>query len=409
MSEQDGQPAPDGAREKASRPEADGPDRPEDGQGLVKCHACLRDVPPGEFCGVCGAHLATATRAGIQRRHAYAAHPGERVLKLSIVSTLLPHLPHRRTVPFRAGLLFVAATLALLGLLQATAPAIALAAVAVPVLYLVYLYEVEVYENEPVLVVGLTVLGGAVLGAVWAYLTGSTITEQGMLIAAFGVSLDRVLVAGVLLPVLAQVVMLAPAMLLFVLRLRRYDEALDGFTFGAASALGFTLAATFVNLFPELTGPLIKVGSVDNAIDILVRGLLVPLVNASTTGLICAAVWLLRGRSRGEMRHLLASLPSNAITAVLAQALLGVSAVALIHSSEHLVLYGLVTLILLLLVRFALHSMLLAEAVEVQIGPPSPCSNCHYVVPRMAFCPNCGIATRATPKTGIGRQARAVR
>jgi hypothetical protein len=47
--------------------------------------------------------------------------------------------------------------------------------------------------------------------------------------------------------------------------------------------------------------------------------------------------------------------------------------------------------------------MLLAEAAEVPVGPPLTCAHCHRVVPRMAFCPHCGIAVGATPKVG-GRQ-----
>jgi RsiW-degrading membrane proteinase PrsW (M82 family) len=382
----------------------------EHGLEPVECQACWRKVPPGAFCGVCGAHLSTAGRPGVNRRQAYAADPARHVYAPEIISTLLPHLPRRRSAPFRLALLVTLAMLALLGLLQVAAAALAVAALAVPVLYLVYLYEVEVYENEPFQVVGLTVLGGAILGGVWAFLVGSTITQQSLVTAAFGLSLDRVMVAGVLLPVAGQVLMLVPAILLFVIRGRRFDEALDGFTFGAASALGFTLATTLVELFPELSaGPLTTIGSLDNGIDIVVRGLMIPLINASTTGLICATLWLIRGRRRRELHHTLASLPSSAISAVLAQGLLGVSAVALHQPWEQLAVYVAVGLVILLLVRFALHSMLLAEAVEVGIGPPFPCSHCHHVVPRMAFCPSCGIATKATPKTGAGRQDRGVR
>jgi RsiW-degrading membrane proteinase PrsW (M82 family) len=382
----------------------------EDGLELVECHACWRKVPAGQFCGVCGAHLATGGRPGVNRRHAYAADPTRHVYVPEIISTLLPHLPRRRSLPFRLALLLTAVLLALLGLLQVTGAAIAVAVLAVPVLYLVYLYEVEVYENQPVQVIGLTVLGGAALGVAWSLVVGSTITQQALINAAFGLSLDRVMVAGVLLPVVAQVLMLVPALVLFVVRGRRFDEALDGFTFGVASALGFTLASTLVDLFPELSlGPLSSVTSLDNGIDIVVRGLIVPLINASTTGLICATLWLMRGRRRREVHHRLASLPSSAVSAVLAQSLLGVSAVALRQPWEQLVVYLVVALLVLLLVRFALHSMLLAEAVEVGIGPPFPCSHCHHVVPRMAFCPNCGIATKATPKTGAGRLDRGER
>lgn len=381
-----------------------------DGLTLVRCASCENSVPSGEFCGVCGAHLATASGDGANRRHAYAAHPAERVLHLSVISTLLPHLPHRRSAPFRIALLLVASVLLLMGLLQATAPTIAVAAVAVPLLYLLYLYEVEVYEDDPVVVLGLTMLGGAILGGLWAHFFGSVVTSQVLLASATGLHAGGVIVGGALVPLLSQALMLIPALILLVIRYRSFDEALDGFTFGAASALGFTLAATLVDLFPQLQAGLhTNTAPLDNMIDVAIRGLLVPIICASATGLIGAAIWLLKGRKRPDVHHRLASLPAVAIIAAVAQMVLGIAGIALRRPWELLIVYLIITGALLLLVRWALHSMLLAEAVEVEIGPPFPCSHCHHIVPRMAFCPNCGIATRATPKSGIGRHARGVR
>jgi RsiW-degrading membrane proteinase PrsW (M82 family)/RNA polymerase subunit RPABC4/transcription elongation factor Spt4 len=377
---------------------------------LVECHACARQVPVGDYCGVCGAHLPNASAAGVRRRHAFAANPAQHVLNPAVISTLLPHLPHRRSSPFRVGLLITVAGLALLGLLQLVGPAIALAAFAVPALYLVYLYEVEVYEDEPWLVVGLTLVGGGVLGGLYAWLIGAEITREQVLTAFFGPTPQRVLLLGAVPPMVSQVLMLIFPMALYALRRKRFDEALDGFTFGVTAGLGFTLGLTLVDLWPELSiGPVSHVAPVDNALDILVRGVLLPIVNASTTGLICAAVWLLNGRRRREVRHFLASLPAAAVVALVAQGILGAGALLLVQPWELLVLYLVVAVILLLVVRIALHSMLLAEAVEVRIGAPFPCSHCHHLVPRMAFCPNCGVATRATSKAGGGRHDREVR
>jgi RsiW-degrading membrane proteinase PrsW (M82 family)/RNA polymerase subunit RPABC4/transcription elongation factor Spt4 len=377
---------------------------------MVECHACERQVPEGEFCGVCGAHLSHATPRGVQRRHAYAANPAQHVFNPAVISTLLPHLPHRRSAPFRIGLAITVLGLILLGLLQLAGPAIALAALAVPALYLVYLYEVEVYESEPWLVVGLTFVGGAVLGGLYAWIIGAEITREQVLSAFFGPTPQRVLLLGAVPPMGSQLLMLIFPVVLYLFRRKRFDEALDGFTFGATAGLGFTLALTLVELWPELSiGPISRVAPFDNAIDILVRGALLPIVNASTTGLICAALWLLNGRRRAEVHHVLASLPITAVVALVAQGVLGAAALILIQPWELLVLYLVVAAILIVLVRIALHSMLLAEAVDVTVGPPFPCSHCHHLVPRMAFCPNCGVATRATPKSGGGRHHREVR
>lgn len=376
---------------------------------LVECHACVREVPIGDFCGVCGAHLPNSSAQGVHRRHAFAANPAQHVLNPAVISTLLPHLPHRRSAPFRIGLILTLVGLVLLGLLQLTGPAIALAALAVPALYLVYLYEVEVYEDEPWLTVGLTLVGGAILGGLYAYIVGAAITREQVLTAFFGPTPQRVLLLGAVPPMASQLLMMVFPALLYLLRRKRFSEALDGFTFGATAGLGFTLAMTLVDLWPELSiGPTAGVAPLDNAIDIVVRGTLLPIVNASTTGLISASIWLLSGRKRDHMRHALASLPAAGVVALVAQGLLGAGALVLAQPWEILLLYLAVALLLLLVVRIALHSMLLAEAVEVEIGPPFPCSHCHHLVPRMAFCPNCGVATRATSKAGGGRHGREV-
>ena len=41
----------------------------------------------------------------------------------------------------------------------------------------------------------------------------------------------------------------------------RFREPLDGLSFGAASALGFTLASALTRFWPLLTGPLVGAGS----------------------------------------------------------------------------------------------------------------------------------------------------
>ena len=72
------------------------------GPPLVNCPHCESVVPAGDFCGHCGAHLITASTS---RTHAFAAVPSERVAHPSIISTLFPHLPHRRGGAFRWALI----------------------------------------------------------------------------------------------------------------------------------------------------------------------------------------------------------------------------------------------------------------------------------------------------------------
>ena len=61
---------------------------------------------------------------------------------------------------------------------------------------------------------------------------------------------------------------------------------------------------------------------------------------------------------------------------------------------------------LLLFLRLAIHEALLVEGAEHEIGPDSPCPECHRIVPTMAFCPACGAARAAGSKQGRAGLAR---
>jgi RsiW-degrading membrane proteinase PrsW (M82 family) len=213
----------------------------------------------------------------------------------------------------------------------------------------------------------------------------------------------------VLVPLGVQLLMLAGAIILYIAR-SYFDEALDGMTFGAAGALGFTFAQNLVNLSPELSyGVSAVTPTLFTVLEVVQRGVLAPLLAASATGLIAGALWLARGRSRPEEAQALTSLPVAAVMAAVADVLFVALAFAIRDQLYVVLLQAALVVGMLFVTRLAIHHLLLSEAVEVAIGPPMPCSNCHRVVPRMAFCPHCGIATRATPKTGDGRSGRVVR
>ena len=375
----------------------------------VTCPVCGQTVPAGEFCGACGAHWASTSARTAGRHHFFAADPAEPMLHLSVVSTLFPHLPHRHRLPFQLALIVTAALLLVLGLLRLTGPSIAVAALAVPLLYLVYLYEVEVYQDEPIPVIGATVVLGVLLGIPWALLTGPLVTRTLLQTVTAGHPSGRDFLVGVLPPLGAQLVMLIGPLLIYAVR--RFDEALDGFAFGAAAALGFTFSTTLINLLPELHAGLIStMPLMTDVLNVVLRGLLVPFVNASLSGLLAGVLWLRRGRTRALPAHgWTISLGTAVVVVAVLRVGLGLVNVFVLSMAVAVIAYLAATIVLLLWVRVVIHHMLLAEAVEVTIGPEAPCSHCHHIVPRMAFCPHCGVATRATPKTGIGRTARTFR
>jgi hypothetical protein len=357
---------------------------------LVLCPHCGMTVPEGDFCGHCGAHLTTADTA---RRHAFAAVPSESVAHLSVISTLFPHLTHRRGGAFRWSLIGGGAAVVLLAALHLFAPATAVATFLLPALYLLYLYEVEVYESEPWLVIGATMVAGAVLGYAFAESVGAASAQLDLT----GDS-TAFLFAGLVLPIAGQVLMLLGPLFLYVFR-SGLREPLDGLAFGAASALGFTLASSLTALWPLIAGPLVASGSpLDWTLRLLQAGILVSLINASTTGLITASVWLRRYDLRRSQGALYASILTTLLVALGAQIIVGMLSFVIPDVVIQVVVTALATIGLLLYLRLVIHRALLAEGALHEIGPDSPCPECHRVVPTMLFCPACGVNRSASPK-----------
>ena len=77
-----------------------------------------------------------------------------------------------------------------------------------------------------------------------------------------------------------------------------------------------------------------------------------------------------------------------------------------------LALYLVLALVALFLLRIGLHLALLHEAHdEIHSDEPLLCTHCGHVVPDMAFCPACGVATRASSRSSRKerRETRPVR
>src|SRR5579859_6707918 len=193
--------------------------RMSDAPAYVTCGNCGLEVPPGHFCGRCGARL---TETDPSRRKAFAAAPAESVLNLNLITTFFPHLPHRRGGPFRWALVLGALFVLVLLALHLDAPAAAVATCLLPALYLLYLYEVEIYENEPWLVIGATMVVGAVLGFLFTSYAGSAASRLSLT----GDRDTGFVLAAVAIPVIGQVLMLVGPLFLYVIRRDRFREPL---------------------------------------------------------------------------------------------------------------------------------------------------------------------------------------
>ncbi|MGE5333235.1 MAG: PrsW family glutamic-type intramembrane protease [Nitrososphaerota archaeon] len=371
----------------------------------MQCRNCGRELQGGAYCPWCGAHQTVSREKHVARRpHVYAANPSEHVLQPSIVSTFFPHLGPRRMFQLR-WLIFVGIiALVIISLGKLVPLAIVLSALLLPVLYLFYFYDAQLYEDEPFIVLGGTFLVGAVLGGAMSLLFYRLILSQSRF--GFGPSTSYVLLVGVLLPVIGQALMLIGPLFLYIAR-RQFDDVLDGLAFGAAAGLGFSATQSIAYAWYLINGPFLLSGSTAAWVLPTLRiALFIPLLDAATTGLIGAALWLRRDRQPAERtRGAVTNLAAAIVIALLGQIVPAVGSTLWGGPILDLLWYGGAVIILLLLVRSLLHIGLIDKARPLRSGGAQECPQCfHPLRGTESFCPYCGLALRAIP-----RRARAPR
>lgn len=387
-------------------------DSPSDGPRVVPtmpCRACAVDVPAGAFCGYCGAYRSGRGGDGPDwlRIRAYAAAPKEHVLRLSVVSSLFPHLAHRSRAPFRVGLAALLLAVVVLALLRWQAPLIAVSALGLPLLLYIYLREIDGYHDLPIRMSLLGAVLGVGLGAGWALLSGEFVARSCGVAVGVGVSGDRILRNGLAIPLSGAVLMLVPAVLVRASGPRN-RESLDGFLIGSLGAIGFTAASTLTRLAPQLaTGLMARDRPVGGlVVEAGIQGVVMPLTAAAAGGMVGAALWFTR-RAGTPHRHRGPGPLLSAVVVVLAvYAGLGLVDVAPLSQYLQLGLRLVITVWALLTLRIVLHLALLHEPHDMSSGAPWLCAECTHIVPEMAFCPNCGIAARASSRSS--RTARRV-
>jgi hypothetical protein len=382
----------------------------------MECRICKTDVPAGEYCGLCGCHLTPRKGEGPDwlRIRDFGAAPGEHLLQPSLASSLFPHLPPRSRTVFRVGLALVLVALVAFALLRLPAALVTVAALGFPFLFLLYLRESDGFADIPARTWALTVALGVGLGVGWVLLTGALVARSYGIALGAGVVGARMLKMGIGIPLGGVILMLMPAVIVRLLR-PPTREALDGFMVGALGALSFTAAATLTRLAPQFgTGVVSKRPMESLLVEAGIRGVAVPLTAAAAGGLIGAALWFTRPPSKekqhpGVVRALLVSMAVAVLAVYLGLGLIDVS-----HFPQvlMLVLYLAVAALALFLLRVGLHLALLHEAHdEIHSDEPLLCPHCGHVVPDMAFCPACGVATRASSRSSrtSRRETRPVR
>lgn len=378
-------------------------DAPPAGYPTTQCPTCGNDVPAGVFCGACGHHLAMhgeGDKNGF-RSHAYAAAPGEHVLRLSIVTSLFPHLPHRSRAPFRIAVVVLVAALVVLAALRLQAPMIAVAALGVPLVFQLYLQESDVYEDLPIRLLAVGAVLGAALGYGWAALTAHRVADALPASLLGGGSTSSFWIDGVLIPAAAGLLMLVPAGVAFAIKPPHVNESMDGYLIGSLGAVAFTAASTITRLAPQLkTGVVAHGRPVESiVIEALLQGGTLPVTAASAGGIVGAALWVRRSSQSGHLGRWLATARLTVPIAVVLFAVLGVIDYEQPPQWTLLALHVVVAVVALLLLRYGLHAVLLHEEHDVVVGGPRVCPHCEHVVASMPFCAHCGFALRASSRS----------
>jgi hypothetical protein len=364
----------------------------------MTCPSCGHEVPRTHFCVRCGEPLENAGSPYPHEGRGYAAAPHERWYEPRVVSSLFPHLPRANMAEFRVALVGGTVLIVVLCAFGLFPLALIASAVLVPFLVVLYLLDVDLYEDEPLPMLAFTIgwglVFGILLGLAAQRLAGSTPTLSG------GPSTHDVIWLGVVLPIAAALLAIAGPLVL--LPYRRFDDVLDGVTFGGACAVTLLAAEVLTNSADFLHFGLTASGDTSLWVArLLTLGVALPVLGAAVVGIACGSFWL-RFRAPESDRRRVGAVGSPLLAVPVAAAALVGSNLILIEEGEWaaLALTAGLALAALVLLRLLIHLGLTEEADERPIGPPLRCPNCGRETPSHTFCGSCGIALRALPKDG---------
>ena len=324
---------------------------------------------------------------------------------MRLVSTLYPSLPREEIRTFQLALLGGTILVVALGLLGIFPVAIVAAAILVPLVTVIYLYDVDVYENEPIRVIALTFLWGALVGVLFSYAldvlvpTSAASIVGGSATGVGGGGDTFPWVRGVVAPIVSVLLMVAGPLAL--LQYKRFNDVLDGATFGVASAVAFVGAQTLVTAIDLFDSGLRPVGDiVPWVVRLLVLGVAMPVIAAGAIGGLCGVLWL-RYRAPVHDRSALGPFGKPVVAGIVAVVMMLIASLSVLLLPEFgtLLVAVILTVGSLLWLRRIIHVGLLQEADEIAIGPAIVCPECRTDTPLHTYCGNCGTSLKALPKT----------
>jgi hypothetical protein len=367
------------------------------------------------FCARCGADV-RADEHGRLRNGAYAVDPGEPLLAVNVVSSLMPLAGRRARTTYRWALgigLGLAVVAAAVGLLPF---ALAVAAVTVPVAYVVYLYDVNEWEDQPFAVLAGAVVLAGVLAAGFTMLWNDVILDgairsRQVIGLGYDVDWEHLLVVGLLVP--AGVLVLSQLGPLWLVARRGFHDLIDGLTFGVAAGATFAMVEAFVLAHALIFDGPGRIDSPDAAVWvslIVITGLLKPVIYGSAVGIAVASFAGKGEGCDGFTTQYLRGL-GEAFGALVAFRV-GLYLTDQLGGTLGLVLglaWGLIVVVWVLLrVRALLQKALLESALEAEATGLVPgtaahgvayCGECELpLVESASFCVACGASVRAAPK-----------
>ena len=367
----------------------------------MDCPACGTEVPAGVFCGTCGAHLNPQPGDGPRwlRPRVFCAAPDEHVLRPSIASSLFPHLSQFSRTPVNLGLVLVVAAMAIAVQLRLPGALVTVAALGLPLLFLVHRHKSRVYRDITRGSLVTTIALGIALGVGWVLLTGDLVIRETGAPFDAGIAGNRVLRDGLGVAEGGALLMMIPALVVRLIR-PGTRESLNGFVIGVLSALSFTAAATFTRLAPQFAAATVAKNRPVEwlLVEVGIRGVTIPLTAACAGGLLGSALWFKSPAGQTPLRRSLVSvaLLLFGVSILAVYAIVGITDVAGLSQEKMLAWHIAMALVALVALRVGLQLALLYEKPDPIREAPQLCLHCRNVVPEMAFCPACGAATRAS-------------
>ena len=138
-------------------------------------------MPPGAFCGQCGAHLTPRPGDGpawLRPGASSAPHRTNRYSGPRLASSLLPQLSELTRRPFNVGLVLIIVAMAVLVELQLPGGLITVASLGLPLLLLIYWRRSGVFDDIPRWAVVITIVLAIGLGVGWVLLTGDLVIRE---------------------------------------------------------------------------------------------------------------------------------------------------------------------------------------------------------------------------------------